>query len=153
MSLKKTIQVREAKFFRSADLIVYSVIAAIVVLLFIILFFLKDDGALRGIRIYVRNEIVFEYIFEEDKFLLYQDCVEVEDGEKLIVKVGVFDGYNIVEIDKSARTVRVTDADCRTRECVNTPPITGRGEMIFCSPHRVSIVPYDYEDDGKTVIM
>ena len=152
MSLKKVDEVKVGRFFKLADLIIYGAIAAIVAALFIALFFTRDNGELLGIRIYVRYEAVFEYDFEKDKASVFDGCVDVADGETLVVTISVDGGYNVVRIDKSARSVTVVEADCRTHDCVRTPAIKDNNGIIFCSPHRVRIEPYGSDKDGTFVI-
>ncbi len=154
MSLKKVEQVKGDKLFRLADLIIYGVIAALAAALFFALFLTRDGGDLRGIRIYVRDKIVFEYDFEENSYEIKDGCAEITEksGDVLILKITAENGYNIVRIDGSARSVSVTEADCRSRDCVHTPPIADNGSIIYCSPHFLLIEPFNRTEDG-TVIM
>ena len=152
MSLKKVEQVKKDSPFRLADLIIYGVIAVFVAVLLIVLFVTRAEGELKGVRIYVQYEAVFEYEFKEDRYAVFDDCAEVIDGEIITVKISLNGGYNIVQIDKSTRRVCVSEADCRTRDCVRMPAIVDGSGIIYCSPHRVRIEPYDFRSDG-TVIM
>lgn len=153
MSLEKVRQVKGEKPFRPADLIIYCIIAALVIILFIVFFCIRKDAGIEGVRIYVRDQAVFEYSFEEGEYKILNGCAEVNEDGNLIVKITVEEGFNVVEIDKSARSVRVIESDCRSRDCVFSPPVTdGRG-FIYCMPHHLRILPFGYEEDGKTVIM
>ena len=109
---------------------------------------------MRGIHIYVRDKIVFEYDFEENSYEIIDGCAEITEksGNVLILKITAENGYNIVRIDGSARSVSVTESDCRSRDCVHTPPITDNGSVIYCSPHFVLIEPFNRTEDG-TIIM
>lgn len=153
MSLKKVRQVKKEKFFRPADLILYGAIIAALAILFTALFWTKKDSSPEGVRIYVRDEIVFEYFFAEDRYEILNGCAEVVAGDALTVEINAEGGYNIVEIDKSARTARVVGADCRSRDCVFSPPVSSVNDFIYCMPHHLRILPFGYEEDGKTVIM
>lgn len=154
MSLKKVEQVKDEKPFRLADLIIYGVIAAVAAVLFIVLFAVEKNGApLDGVRVYVRDEIVFEYGFDGSGYKILSDCAEVDDGEKLKVKITVDGGYNLIEIDKYARSVSVTESDCRTHDCVYSKAITDGNSVIICLPHHLRIEPYGYKNDGRTVII
>ena len=89
------------------------------------------------------------------------DNIKVEENNSDTVKLlFVTDGgslsehtdYNIIEINKSARSVRITESDCSNRkDCVYSPAITNSAGLIVCSPHRLRILPADYEDDGQTL--
>lgn len=153
MSLDKVRQVKGERFFRPADLIIYGAIAAAVIILLIVFFAVKKDGGVEGVRIYVRGDAVFEYSFEEDEYKILNSCAEVAEDDKLTVKITVDGGYNVVEIDKAARTAKVTDSDCRSRDCVYSGAIAGINDFIYCMPHHLRILPYGYEGDEKTVIM
>lgn len=89
MSLRKVEQVKGDKLFRLADLIIYGVIAALAAALFFALFLTRDGGDLRGIRIYVRDKIVFEYDFEENSYEIKDGCAEITEksGDVLILKI------------------------------------------------------------------
>ena len=153
MSLEKVRQVRSGRFFRPADLIIFGIIAAAAIALFILFFAIKKDGGLEGVRIFVRDEVVFEYSFESDEYKVFSSCAEVVNGEKLTVNITTEEGGNLVEIDRAARSVRVVSADCRSRDCVYSPPLTGADGFICCMPHHMRILPFGYKDDGKTVII
>lgn len=155
MSLKKIGQVKADKGFKIWDLIIYGVIIALVAALFIAVFATRDDSPLRGIRIYSKGEAVFEYSFQSGKYEQLSQSVEItaEEGDGvLLVTVKSDVGYNKVEIKKSG-SVRVTDADCKNRDCVYSMEIKDNGGIIYCSPHGLRIVPYDFQSDGPEVIV
>ncbi|MDE5729708.1 MAG: NusG domain II-containing protein [Clostridia bacterium] len=70
----------------------------------------------------------------------------------LKIKVTANGGYNVIEIDKAERSVKVTEADCGKRDCVYTAAITDNSGMIYCSPHKLRILPYDF-DSGDNIII
>lgn len=152
MSLKKIEQVKSDRGFKIADLFVYGAVLLVVVALFIAVFLVRDDSPLTGIRIYIANEAVYEYDFSEGQLSCDETRVSVEEqAGKLILTVSA-NGYNVIEIDKSGK-VKVTSADCGKRDCVYTPELKDKSGIIYCSPHRLKIVPYDYDLDGGTIIM
>ena len=59
-------------------------------------------------------------------------------GEETVFTVETDSGWNRIEI--SGGEVRVTDADCPDRVCVQTGAISGGAVPIICLPHRVEIV-------------
>ena len=63
MSLKKVTQVKADKGFKLPDLIIYCALLVLVAVTFIVVFTTRDDSPLKGIRIYVKSEIVYEYDF------------------------------------------------------------------------------------------
>lgn len=152
MSLKKIEQVKKDKGFKVLDLIVYGVLAAAVVALFIGIFLLRDNRNLSGIRVTANGVPVFEYSFDGDEYSVLKDgfIADLSDSEvKLTVTVKSDYGYNKIEINKTGRSVQITDADCLGGDCVVTPPIKDNGGIIYCSPHRLKIEPLNIEkDDG-----
>lgn len=87
--------------------------------------------------------------------LLVQRLVLHEEGATAVVRVGgrtqeldlsrdtefrVGDdeiGYNLIRVENGA--VRVAQADCPDKICVETGPIHEEGEVIACLPHGVII--------------
>ncbi|MDE7379599.1 MAG: hypothetical protein K2N14_00980, partial [Clostridia bacterium] len=68
MSLKKIDQIKESKWFRVWDLIVYGIIAVLVVALFLTIFLTRDSSPVSGIKITHGGVTVFEYDYETDKY-------------------------------------------------------------------------------------
>ena len=155
MAFKKIEQVKKDKGFRLFDLIIYGAIIAIVAVLFITLFFTRNTQPLEGIRILVKEQAVFEYSFENDELGVVGDGVEVDREGVITVRISLDDGdFNVVEIDPAARTAKVTQANCKNRDCVYTAAITSANGIIYCSPHRVRIEPLNYKNnDGDHVII
>lgn len=152
MSQKTIENVKKDKGFRIFDLIVYGVIVLIVAVSFIAVFVTKDKSPLTGIRVYVEDKVVFEYDFENDKPKVMAGYdVEVSDkGKSLNVKVSTDYGYNLIIIEKKGR-VHIKDADCRGHDCAYSPAITDNNGIIYCSPHRLKITPFNF-DDGKVTM-
>ena len=86
MSLKKVEQVKADKGFKIWDLIIYGAIAVIVAVLFITLFAVRDTSPLKGIRVVLGNEVVYEYDFENGKQISCNtQIVEItEDNEESV---------------------------------------------------------------------
>lgn len=162
MSLKKVEQVKKDRFFKIWDILIYGIIAAVIVALFLAVTLTADKSSLSGIEGYYNNNLAFTYNFAEDELkVVLTDNIKVEENNSDTVKLlFVTDGgsltehtdYNIIEINKSARSVRITESDCSNRkDCVYSPAITNSAGLIVCSPHRLRILPADYEDDGQTL--
>lgn len=156
MALKKVEQVKADKGFKIWDLIVYGAILLIVVVLFIAIFAVRDTSPFKGVRVVLANEVVYEYDFENGKQVSCNfDVVEItEDDESHIdLKVRYGDnGYNCIRINKSG-SVKMTDADCDKRDCVYSPEVKDNNGVIYCSPHRLKIIPYDFDMDNGNIIM
>ena len=52
-------------------------------------------------------------------------------------KITTEEGYNIIEIKNGV--VRVKEADCRDKICVNHRPIGKTGETVVCLPHKLVV--------------
>lgn len=160
MAIKKIGQIKESKWFRVWDLIVYGVVAVIIAALFLTVFLTRDTSLPNGFKISYDGRDVFSYIFTEDRYesLSPSNIVVVEEnGEKLVLTFYTDDGkgYNKIEVDKVKRTVRVTDANCSAhKDCVYTPEIKGGSSAIICPPHGMIIRPLGTakDDDGDIII-
>lgn len=154
MSLKKIEEVKADRGFKLWDLIIYGGIILLAAVLFFVVFFTRDSRPLKGIKIYVGNEIVFDYNFEESKYVSGDSAEILSDSEdELTVKIFTEgSGYNIVKIEKNG-AVDVTEANCRTKDCVYTAKITDSGGAIYCRSHGLKILPYGYDIDNGDIIM
>ena len=152
MSLKKINEVKADRGFKIFDLIIYGAVLAVAAALFLAVFLTRDNSPLAGIRITVAEQTVYEYDFKEGEISCDCSLVEKEDkGEIIVLTVRAGNGYNTVEINKSG-SVKVTSADCGKRDCVYTAAITNSSGMIYCSPHKLRILPYDFEADDNIKI-
>lgn len=159
MSLKKVESVKSEKGFKLPDLIVYGIILLLVAILLITTFATRNTDPFQGVRVYVDKTAVMSYDFNKDglsglEVIAKDGSVEVPEnvsGNVFTVKVRTGgDGYNLIEINRSSRSVRVVEANCSSHDCVHTPAIKDNNGIIFCSPHRLRIIPFNFEveDDG-----
>ena len=162
MSLKKVEQVKKDRFFKIWDVLIYAVVALVIAALFLTVFLTRDTSALTGVEGYYNNSLAFSYDFEKQSLniVLTANVRETEGEEGTVTLIfcedgGSFDemrGYNIIVIDRSARTVKVTQTDCSNREdCVHTPAIQDSSGSIVCTPHRLRIIASDYASDGENL--
>ncbi len=155
MSLKKVEQVKSERGFRIWDLLVYGIVAVLIVALFLSVFLTRDKSPLTAVGIYVNNQKVFVYDFEKGGYeILTKDGgITVESGAKsLTVKINNDYGYNEIVIEKAGK-VYATAADCGGKDCTHMRPITDKSGIIYCSPHRLRIVPDDYKPDDDGIII
>lgn len=155
MSLKKVEQVKKDKGFRLFDLIIYGVVLAVVAIVFIVVFTTRNTDPLTGVRIYVNSEVVFEYEFGGEPIFLESEALTVEeDGAGITVTIRTGnDGLNKVYINKSAKTVKMIEANCKGKECKYFPEMSRNTDFIYCSPHSVKIEPYNIDLDNPLVIV
>ncbi len=150
--IKQIDHIKKDKGFRIWDIVVYAVIILVILAIFLAVFLTRDTSSLKGAEIYLKNDLVFEVSFETDTYSIYSDAVSVEEETSSSVTLRITDGsaYNVVEINLSSPSVSVTEANCRSKDCVYTAAITDNNGIIYCSPHGLKIIPADYEptDDG-----
>jgi hypothetical protein len=152
MSLKKIEQVKKDKGFRLFDLIIYGVIVLTVAVLFIVIFTTRDTDPLTGVRIFVDSQEVFSYEFGGEP--TRSDGVTVEeDANGITVTIRTDDDLNLVYIDKSAKTVKMLEANCKGQQCMYFPVMDNNSKFIYCSPHRLRIEPYSVDLDDPFVIV
>lgn len=153
MSLKKVEEVKKDRGFKPFDLIIYGVVLIIVATLFISIFATRNKDPLTGVKISVAAEVVFEYEFggEVPKDT---DRVKVEEDDKgITVTVHTDDGgTNTVYIDKTAKTAKMTEANCRGRQCLYFAAIKSNSTVIYCNPHRLKIEPLYRDIDNPNII-
>lgn len=141
MSLKKIEQVKKDKGFRLFDLIIYGVIVLTVAVLFIVIFTTRDTDPLTGVRIFVDSQEVFSYEFGGEPTCSDGVTVE-EDANGITVTVRTDDDLNVVYIDKSAKSVKMLEANCKGQQCMYFPEMKTNTDLIFCSPHGVRVEPF-----------
>lgn len=155
MSLKKIEGVKADKGFKIFDLIIYGVIVALAVISFIVVFITRDTSPLTGIQVYFKNDVVFEYDFENDSYsILNASVVEIEEDGEAALKIKVYpeEGkFNEILIDKNG-SVKMYDANCGKKDCVYTPEISDNSGWIYCLPHMIKIFPFSYADDGNITV-
>lgn len=155
MSLKKIEQVKNTKWFKPWDLLVYGLLAAAIVALILVFALSGKGGELDGIIVSYKGEKVFTYNFSQGEYeILSPDNVEIkkEDANnlELVFYTDGKGGYNNILIDKKGKSVKVTDSNCSWhKDCVYTQALNAsRSVPILCTPHALSITPLTIEDDG-----
>ncbi len=116
MSLKKIEQVKNSKWFRIWDLVVFGVIIITAVALILAFTLRRDKSQLSGFSVSFRGETVLTYEFGSDKppSVLNGTYVEVneEKGNFTVRFTDGNGGYNIIYVYTAAHTVDVTDINC-----------------------------------------
>ncbi|MDE7439338.1 MAG: NusG domain II-containing protein [Clostridia bacterium] len=150
MALKKIEQVKKDSGFKLFDIIIYGAVLVLVAVLFIVLFTTRDKSTLTGIRIYVHSQVVFEYEFGGEP--QYTDSVEVrEDGNGIYVTILNGNDKNVVFIDNNRKTVKMTEANCKGKECLYFAAMDNNSDFIYCSPHGVKVEPLKQDLDNPNI--
>ncbi|MDD4292063.1 MAG: NusG domain II-containing protein [Clostridia bacterium] len=128
------------KYFRKSDIVVYAVLALLLVALCFTLFFRKSES-LKGIEIFYRGELIYEYDF--DSGCIYADgeyVTQTESEGGLLITVETPDGKNVLFIGDNY--TKMMEADCsQTAECVNNfDAVENTGDVIICAPHSIKVI-------------
>lgn len=101
------------------DILLICVILCVALGVFVLFKSILKNGKTAVVK--VNNEVVFSSGLSED-------CSQ---------KIATENGYNIIEIKDG--TVRISEADCRDKICVNHRPIGKTGETVVCLPHKLVV--------------
>ncbi len=101
------------------DLILIGVIFALVLVAFLVFMFNLKEG--KQAVVTVNGETVCSFDLKED----ISQCIKTDNGENTVVI--------------SNGEVKVSDADCRDKICVNHRAISKIGETIVCLPHKLVV--------------
>ena len=155
MSLKETDQVRKNKFFTRWDIAVYLVLLAAVVISFVVLFLSASDRVqIDRLDIRCRGERVAVYDFAGDTLEIAEGREEMfrteEDGGTLLIYIFPEEGaFNLLAVDRQARTADMRDADCSAGKDCTYMHVRAAGQTIVCVPHGLVIEGVRAEEDGS----
>ena len=150
MALKKIEQVKKDRGFKLFDIIIYGSVILLVVVLFIVIFTTRDTSSLSGIKITVKAQVVFEYEFGESP--QYSDTVTVTEDEKgITVTIQTDNDKNVVYINKSKKTVKMIEANCRGKQCMYFAEMNDNSDFIYCSPHGLKVEPLIQDLDDPNI--
>lgn len=151
MSLKKIEQVKKDKGFKVLDLIIYGAVLLVVAVLFIVIFSTHNTDPLSGVKIYVNAQEVFAYEFGGVPTNSGRAEVE-EDNKGITVTIRSEDGdLNVIYIDKSEKSVKMIETNCRGQQCLYFPAIDNNSKFIYCNPHGLKIEPYFRDFDNPNI--
>ncbi len=112
-------KMHEEKVIRGRDLILIGAALLLAAACFFAIRALRAPGA--AVRVSVGGEIIGEYPLSENAEIL----IPAGDGSNLLV---IRDGE-----------ARITEADCPRGLCMAHAPVSRKGEVIVCLPHRVTV--------------
>ena len=141
MALKKIEQVKEDRGFKLFDIIIYGAVLVLVAVLFIVVFTTRNTNPLTGVKVTYRAEVVFEYEFGGGIKTLSEQVELEEDGEGITLTIRTQDDYNVIYIDKTKKTVKMKDANCKGRRCLYFAEIKNNSGYIICEAHAIRVEP------------
>lgn len=136
--------VKKSKYFTLWDIVPYLCVLAVAVVLLLV-FLLPSKSDMTGFYVMHDDKTVLTFSFDSDTFEVsdeYGEKVKIEEKNGgFSVTVTTEEGYNVFFVDKKARTVKMTDADCSySQDCTYMPKIEKEGDSIICVPHKLKIV-------------
>ena len=151
-------RIKESKPFHFGDLFVYILSAIFLFILFAVFVIFPPTTQSDGIKITKDGKEVFTYYFSSHDYQIvneFSDLIVVnESDEGLYVKIFFDDlkrSFNVVYIDFSSSTARVTESNCSSsKDCVHSSPVKDSG-VIVCAPHKLKIAPLVEKIDQPTV--
>ena len=139
--LKKIEQVKQDRGFKLFDIIIYGAVIVIVAVLFIVVFTTRNTDPLTGVKVTYKAQVVFEYEFDGG-IKKQSELVEVKEDDKgITLTIRSNNDYNVIYINKSAKTVKMKDANCRSKQCLYYSEIKNNSGYIICDPHGIKIEP------------
>ncbi|MCD8205218.1 MAG: hypothetical protein LUD29_01190 [Clostridia bacterium] len=161
MSIKKIDQIKKKdKGFKIWDILIYAIILLAVAALLLSVFLTRSRDELAGFYVYYKDDIVFSYEFDAERYDILDDGhikILEETSSSLTLRFFVDaansdEDYNDIYVDKDERYVDVIDADCsQHKECYYMDKIVDTGSAIICSPHRMNIIPFGYTLDDTGI--
>ncbi len=135
-------EIKKRKIFVKRDIFVYVSIAVLVLGLFISLLVFNNKDA-DGFKVELNGQTVLTHVygkeFKVEKDFLSKVTVS-NDGEHFTVKITSADGYNILFVNESDKSVKMQESDCPSQNCVHMQEIKNAG-AIFCAPRQLKITP------------
>lgn len=122
---------KKSGFFKKTDIILLSVVAAIVIILCVFCF---TGGNGNYAEVYFNGSLLATYQLNTDTV----DTIKIDDTE---IEITVKDGK-----------IAVTKNDCHNQSCVKTGFIGKVGERIVCAPHKLTIVVRGDSKDGYDAV-
>ena len=113
----------------------------IVAVLFIAIFTTRNTDPLTGVKVTFKAQTVFEYEFSSGIKTLSEPVEMEEDGDGITLTIRSDNEYNVIYIDKSKKTVKMKDANCRGKQCLYFAEIKNNSGFISCEPHGIKIEP------------
>ncbi|MBO5713824.1 MAG: NusG domain II-containing protein [Clostridia bacterium] len=130
--------------FYKKDLILYGLVVLSIVLLFTFLVVIPKTSTPQGFSVSVDEKVVCTFDFSSRELTIDNADFEiVHDKENYSITVYTLDkkGFNVINYDCSNYTVRVTESNCPTHDCIKFLELSSNNGIIYCLPHGLKILP------------
>ena len=143
-------RLKNSKPFHVLDISIYLVIALVVFVLFlgfVIIPHSNSNAQSKGFTVELDGKTIITYYYGTDSFDINNDFIplitksKTENGFELTIYTSTNkDGFNLLTINEKQKTVKMTDSDCRSKQCTYLHEIGNNG-IIFCAPRSLKISP------------
>ena len=146
----KTKRLKSIKLFYLKDVLAYAVILGLVFCLF--LFFVitpncKSAPSSVGFKVEIDGQKFLTYNYETDQFdydSSNKNLIEInETTDGYVVTIysdSIKSEFNKLAVNTSAKSVRMTDSNCRSKQCTYLHEVSDSG-IIYCAPRNLKISP------------
>lgn len=139
---------KKKKFFSVYDLFVYVIVAIFLLSIFFGVYACNDKPDAKGFKVMRGDREILSYTYGVGLNVNRGYELNVTtDGNKITL---TFNGeYNVLTVDDENMAVKVTDASCKTGDCVSSGELTDNG-VIMCLPNGIKVLPL--KDDGGLIV-
>ena len=136
---------KKKKFFFVSDLFVYVIIAVFLLSLFLGIYACRDNSNAKGFKVMRGDREILSYTYGVGLNVNRGYELNVtSDGNKITL---TFNGeYNVLTVDDENMVVKVTDASCKTGDCISSGELSNKG-VIMCLPNGIKVLPLAEDDE------
>ena len=136
---------KKKKFFFVSDLFVYVIIAVFLLSLFLGVYACNDTKNAKGFKVMRGDREILSYTYSVGLNVNRGYELNVtSDGNKITL---TFNGeFNVLTVDDENMVVKVTDASCKTCDCISSGELSNKG-VIMCLPNGIKVLPLTEDDE------
>ncbi len=142
-------ELKKSKPFYPFDLIIYGLLTAFIIAVFAAVFLFKGSTPAQGFFVMYENKVAAEYRWDDGNLKIKDGYAshfsETENGFYFYPDPADKNRYNLVVIERAAKTVSVKEATCAGRDCISHK-VNINGGFIYCAPHNLKITPMGLTD-------
>ena len=137
--------VKRKSFFFVSDLFVYVIIAVFLLSLFLGVYACNDTKNAKGFKVMRGDREILSYTYGVGLNVNRGYELNVtSDGNKITL---TFNGeFNVLTVDDENMVVKVTDASCKTGDCISSGELSNKG-VIMCLPNGIKVLPLTEDDE------
>ncbi len=139
-------KIKSSKPFKLWDILIYSLILALIALMFIAIFVIAPKKDITGFKITLNDTTVVDYSFNDNSILINSDFRDRIKYNQTSNTITVYTNeqkteYNIISFSLENKTVWISESNCSdSKDCVHFEPISSGEQIIYCLPHNLKVV-------------